>query len=240
MRTVRLAFWFLFLILLAQACLAEESVLPGEIVTFGRYEQDNDSSNGAEPVEWQVLEVADGKALLLSRYGLDAVPYHTERVDVTWETCSLRRWLNGEFLKTAFTAAERKSILTTAVDNSAAQGAQDYETNGGRDTQDRVFLLSVAEADRYFGGIPEWDTVAAKMESRAAPTKYAVARGAWTSDTDKTPDGEQAGWWYLRSPGYNQNGAVIVNADGTRYFDYVHSESEAVRPALWVNLDALP
>ena len=95
------------------------SVAVGDICYFGAYEQDNDLTNGKEPIEWLVLDVQGDKALLLSKYGLDAKPYNTTYADVTWETCTLRKWLNDDFLKTAFSEDEQKAILTTEVDNSA-------------------------------------------------------------------------------------------------------------------------
>ena len=217
-----------------------EAAKVGSIVTFGRYPQEGGSSE-LKPIEWLVLDTDEEKSLLLSRYGLDAKPYNTKYEDVTWETCTLRRWLNGEFLNTAFTPAERKNILTVTVDNSRAQGYSGWDTRGGKDTRDRVFLLSVAEANRYFGGIRLWksDGSAVKMESRVAPTKYAVARGAWTNDTYKTPDGAPAGWWWLRSPGNYQALAAFVRLGGSLDSYAVSYEGVVVRPALWVSLDAL-
>ena len=76
-------------------------------VTFGSYAQDNDRSNGTEPIEWIVLDVQEGKALLLSKYGLSAAGYHDTWDDCTWETCSLRTWLNDRFLNWAFSLEEQ-------------------------------------------------------------------------------------------------------------------------------------
>lgn len=89
---------------------AENSIAVGDIMTYGHYEQGNDLDNGLEPVEWTMLDVQDGWALLLSRYALDAKPYHEAREDDTWksygvvywDTCTLRAWLNGEFLEATF------------------------------------------------------------------------------------------------------------------------------------------
>ena len=85
----------------------------GDVVTFGHYEQDNNLDNGPEAIEWIVLDMQEGKALLLSKYGLDAIPYNTEYVNITWEQCTLRTWLNQDFLKTAFDEKEQSAILTT-------------------------------------------------------------------------------------------------------------------------------
>ena len=100
----------------------------GSIVTFGRYEQDGDEENGPEGIRWIVLDTQEGKSLLLSLYGLDAAPYHPKSKNITWKDCALRKWLNGEFLQTAFTKEEQQAILTTKVDNSASQGYSRWNT----------------------------------------------------------------------------------------------------------------
>ncbi|MDY6017558.1 MAG: TIR domain-containing protein, partial [Oscillospiraceae bacterium] len=73
----------------------------GDYVFFGAYEQDNSASNGKEHIEWLVLEVKDGKALVISKYALDCKQYNTNYTDVTWEACTLRRWLNNDFINAA-------------------------------------------------------------------------------------------------------------------------------------------
>ena len=87
----------------------------GDIIEFGAYEQDNEKSNGKEPIEWQVLAKEDNKILVISKYALDAKPYNTEFENVTWETCTLRTWLNETFLDEAFSKAEKSMIQTTEV-----------------------------------------------------------------------------------------------------------------------------
>ena len=208
----------------------------GSIVTYGQYEQDNNTGNGPEEIEWIVLDVQDGKSLLLSRYGLDAKPYHTEVKDITWEECSLRAWLNNDFLKSAFAPTEQSAILLTAVDNSKSQGNSGWKTNGGNNTQDHLFLLSYAEANKYLG-VTYSDINITK--SRVAPTAYAKAQGAYTSNINKTADGEAAGWWWLRSPGSRQSSAAIFSDFGSLHFDnYVRYDSGCVRPAFWLNLES--
>lgn len=87
----------------------------GETVFFGAYEQDNQQDNGTEPIEWLVLDIQDGKALLISQYALDCKPYHTIDRTVTWETCTLRNWLNTSFYNEAFLTAEQAKIATVTV-----------------------------------------------------------------------------------------------------------------------------
>ena len=107
---------------LAETPITQSFDTIGGIVTFGRYEQDGNEENGPEEIEWIILDVKDGKSLLISRYALDAVPYHTESINITWEKCFLRSWLNSDFLQTAFTEEEQASIPETEVDNSQKQG----------------------------------------------------------------------------------------------------------------------
>ena len=201
---------------------------------FGHYEQDNNLDNGKEVIEWLVLDYdsVNNRVLLLSRYGLDAKPYNTEYDDVTWEKCTLRTWLNGEFINNAFSTVEQGSILTMTVDNSKDQGY--WDINGGNNTQDKIFLLSSAEANKYLGVTYE-DRI--NMKSRTSPTIYALQAGTWTCDYYKTLDGTAAGWWWLRSPGSFHDTAAYVNFDGSIDACSVVFSS-ACRPALWINLES--
>lgn len=197
----------------------------GNYVTFGSYPQTADGDD-MTAIEWLVLAREGKKALLISRYGLDAQEYHSEHTAITWQTCSLRTWLNSTFLNKAFTATEQSAILMTTVDNSKAQGHSGYSTDGGNNTQDKVFLLSCAEANKYLG-ISEEEY---NEELRVGVTAYAKKQGAFADDNDKTA-------WWLRSPGELKDTATFVaslSSIGCRYV----SESSAVRPALWVNLES--
>ncbi len=206
----------------------------GNYVSFGTYPQTK-AGNDATPIEWLVLARDGNKALLISRYGLDAQRYNKDTTSVTWETCTLRTWLNGTFYNKAFSSAEQAAILTTNVDNSKNQCYSGWSTNGWKNTQDKVFLLSYAEANKYFG-VTYYNS--SNTKSRVAPTAYAIAHGAWTSSSDKTADSVNAGWWWLRSPGSDQRSAAYVFADGSLYDLSVGSDSASVRPALWVNIEA--
>lgn len=191
-----------------------------DTVTLGSYEQDGDVSDGAEPIEWIVLAKEDGRALLLSKYALDCRPYNDDWDDVTWATCDLRSWLNGEFYEAAFSAGEQALVAESDLTNA---DNEEYGTPGGADTQDRVFLLSIDEVGQY---LPTDENRVCLL------TAQAVANGALAfGDTGKCD-------WWLRSPGGVSRGAAGVYSDG-----YVCSsgwgvdyDDFAVRPALWVNL----
>lgn len=197
----------------------------GDYIFFGAYEQDNTSSNGKESIEWLVLEVKDGKALVFSKYALDCQQYNTSLTDVTWETCSLRKWLNGTFINNAFSAEEQAMIPTVTVSADKAPGSS---TDPGNATQDKVFLLSITEANQYF---------TSDEARKCAPTDYAIAQGAYTDDSYKA-GGRATCWWWLRSPGYDQNFcASDVLYDGHIQRNGVDYECIAVRPALWITLE---
>ena len=210
----------------------------GDYVAFGHYEQDNNMSNGKESIEWKVLEKKNGRILVLSKYGLDCQPYNEDRVNVYWEFCTLRRWLNSSFLNEAFTSSEKSVIPIVTITNS---DNSNFKARGGNDTNDQVFLLSKDEALTYFKK---------NEERKAVPTVYAVAQGAhqfsgtlskndyFGSLSDYMIDGQGCCWWWLRSPGRNNTFAGSVNTNGTINANQtdVSSLSGTVRPAMWINI----
>ena len=214
----------------------KKRVAVGDTVTFGTYPQ-TESGTDNTPIEWLVLEydAKNNRALLISRYGLDAQPYNTERKDITWEESSVRRWLNSTFMNKAFSAKEQSAIVQVNVDNSKSQGYSKWSTSGGNNTQDRIYLLSYAEANKYFGVTYEDSK---NTKSRVTPTAYAKKEGAYTNGSYKTTEGKAAGWWWLRSPGYYQNYAAYVCTGGSLDYRTVNSDSGCVRPALWINLES--
>ncbi len=126
-----------------------KDIKAGDAVKFGSYEQDNDLMNGKEPIEWEVLDIVDGKALLISRYVLDEHRYNDSYDIVTWETCSLRKWMNEDFYNAAFGEDEKSKIALTELkhmDNPYIDGGK-----GGNDTLDKVFCLGCDDIEKYYG-----------------------------------------------------------------------------------------
>ena len=193
---------------------------PGDYVFFGKYEQDNDVSNGKEDIEWLVLEVKDGKVLVISKYALDCKEYNRYYIDVTWETCTLREWLNNDFYNAAFSADEKAMIPTVTVSEDKNPN---YSINPGNATRDQVFLLSVTEANKYFSS---------NDARQCKATDYAVAKGALVVYSSNCR-------WWLRSPGYSQDASAFVLVDGDVYErgGDVYGFERAVRPALWIDLN---
>ena len=191
-----------------------ENAVPGEYISFGAYEQDNDFSNGKEPIEWLVLDVKDGKALLLSRYALDAKKYSL-LYQSDWESSYLRRWLNNSFVAEAFEDVEKDRVCMTAV------SADMNSDSGSSVTDDQVFVLDIAEVKEY---------LISDSDRKCSPTEFAHERHV-SKYNEKC-------WWWLRSLGNIVTNAAVVSVDGTvdsagRAFG---TENIGVRPALWVSV----
>lgn len=197
-----------------------------DIITFGAYEQDNDLENGAEPIQWIVLERDGDKLFLLSLYALDSKAYNNTWTDVTWEDCTMRAWLNEDFYQKAFSDVEQELILLTDL---PADANDKYNTDAGNDTQDKVFLLGITEARQYF------DTDTARM---CVPTPYAIAQGAWAQDEYTNENGEATCFWWLRSPGNDLNHSAYVHLEGNINTNgtLVSYGNRTARPAIWVDL----
>lgn len=185
-----------------------EDYYEGDIVTFGRYEQDNIKSNGAEEIEWIVLEVQSDRLLLLSRYGLDSERYHYRKENVDWDTCSLRSWLNDTFLYEAFSRSERKGIISS--------GTSIYS--------DYVFVLSDEEAEEYMP----------RAKDRICyPTTYCSCQNVYVN-----PSTSGSWWLLRTPGDDGNKFVMSVNSDGTMDYNGGHVESDrgVVRPAIWVSI----
>ena len=125
-----------------------------DTVKFGHYMQDKKGKKKI-PIEWIVLDKKDDKVFLFSKYILDLKNFNDEYKEISWKDCSLRKWLNDEFYKEAFSNVEKRKILDTTNVNKGYKKAPLYDTKDGDDTVDKVFLLSQDEVNTYFenGGI---------------------------------------------------------------------------------------
>mgnify|MGYP002524126707 CR=1 FL=1 len=210
-----------------------------DCVYFGNYLQYDtngdekvDENDEKQPIMWRVLSVDGDDAFLLADQCLDKKYYYDpiydedeqiiNKEDVTWETCSLRAWLNDSFLKKAFSEQEQKAIIRTTVVNEDNMEYYDPEEEcydigkGGNDTNDLVYLLSISEAKNEKYGLR-----GVNNSLRAIGTQYA---------------GFDNSWW-LRSPGFDNRSAAVVdsiiNDDG-----HFVSEVESVRPVLHLDLSS--
>ncbi len=222
----------------------------GDLITFGHYEQDNDPNTTDEAITWRILDKNEsGQYLIISEKALDVRPYNTAWITITWEKSTIRSWLNGydadyntsnksytsdNFIDTAFTTAEKAKIVSS---NVPADANPDYITPPGNATTDHIFLLSIAEAEKYFSSA---------ADRQAEATRYVVIKGAYvygseseayTSNSTCTDVQCLSSWW-LRSPGNDDGNAASVGCGGNLYNsgNIVNASSVTVRPALWVNL----
>lgn len=193
----------------------------GDRITFGRVDQDDNYDNGKEDIVWRVLDKdSEGRLLLISEEGIESVQYHKKYEDITWENSFIRQWLNETFIKELFTEEEQSIIPTVLVKNDDNEY---YGTDAGNDTYDKLFLLSIDEAEKYF----ENDRDRMTSATDTAGIHYAY----------EDPFGNTA--WWLRSPSFKQNYACIVADTGSIYDGAFHKVSElgfSVRPAFWLDL----
>jgi hypothetical protein len=191
----------------------------GDIVYWGRYEQDNRVENGKEIIQWLVLDKKQNQMLLLSEKSLDEKPYNMKAADVTWETCTLRDWLNNTFIHEAFSSGEKSVIIRTELIN---EDNAEFGTDGGNNTFDNVFILSLNEVKIY---LPE------EASRLGSETTFAIFQYGNLNVNFPT--------WWLRSPGIDNNRAMTVAETGEIMTDGSFVDfNEPIRPAIWVDLSS--
>lgn len=217
-----------------------DSIAAGNKVIFGKYRQ-QESSPDPEPIVWLVLAVDGDQALLLADQPLIGMPYNSSDhflYEVTWETCSLRAWLNSEFLNDAFSPDEQQAIPATVI-STPDYTYNNFVVSGGNDTTDKVFLLSTEELEKY---------LTTESSRVCCPTDYAVSTGAanrWGFYYDDTYAVEEyvddVSIWWLRSPGEIGHYTAVCQFDGGINYDGAYSSEigYSVRPAIWVRTSAL-
>ena len=195
--------------------LDEEGCLE-KTLFFGRYPQTKEGS--LAPIEWQVLAKEKKNILVISKYALDCRQYNTVLNDVTWSACSLRKWLNDEFLNMAFNTEEQTMIPKTIV---PAEKGNVLKSNCA--TENKVFLLSASQVKQY---------LKTNGERQSKPTNYAIAQGCLIDDEKKT-------CWWSRSSGRNVYYPVFVQNDGCLDFSgHKATTKHGIRPAMWIQMDA--
>lgn len=199
----------------------------GDTVTFGSYTQE--TGDAKQELEWKVLDRDGDDFLLLSDKCLAAMPYQTSETadgsgpDTTWEECSLRQWLNQVFIAEAFSEEEQNKLIEKTI---VTKDNEEFDTTGGADTTDKVFLLSGEEALEYLKD----------KKSRMAEATEAAREGEPEIFVSELTD---ASFWWLRSPGGKQNCVQVTGAEGAvSESGFLVSRTDiGVRPAIWVNLN---
>lgn len=180
----------------------------GDLFFFGTYEQDGNGENGAESVEWQVLDRQGDRLFVISRYVLDRVAYHEVLEDVTWETSSVRRWLNEDFFLSVFSEAEQTFIPEVTLQT---EDNPFVLTDGGNDTVDRIALPSIAELHTHLS----WELL--------RQTQYAF--------------NGKAGWYWMRNTGFSLQNPSYISYDGTfNYGPYRVTEVAGIRPVMYLDV----
>lgn len=194
--------------------LSKENI--GQSVFFGHFQRSADLSGNTAPLEWIVVDACEGRALLLSRYVIDSMPYKSATAS-TWENSDIREWLNSSFFSKAFTEKEQKQIMLATI-KTAYKGKEEK-------TQDKVFLLGTDDIKQY--------ATLLDNELASFPTPYAE----WHGIRSDSPGGKCS--WWLRSPGKKKDqttAAAIHYSSENTCFD-IRSGFIGVRPAIWVDND---
>ena len=204
----------------------------GDTVLFGSYEQNGNTADGNEDIEWYVISKENGKVMLLSKNVLDMVAFSSNQLTNTWDNSTIRTWANSTFYNSAFSDEEKKSIITTRV---STPNNPSYGTSGGSVTNDKIFLLSIQETQNLLT-----ESQRCAIASKVAFSKMQSASQHYNQA------GECA--WFLRSPvkTYNNigfvsnvgddgliNGILVENTHrtGTRP---TTDDYYGFRPAMWV------
>lgn len=193
-----------------------EPLAAGDRIYYGEYVLGTE--NVKEPVPWRILAKEDDRIFVISEFGLEVREYNHKWALMTWEKCDLRAWLNGPFYEETFSEEEKKAIETVTVTADQNPG---FETDPGNDVQDKIYLLSIIEAGKYFSG---------NEDRRCFPTPHCASK------TVRDEDG--CCWWWLRSQGYifyhaaNISPAGEINDAGNNN----NYGTRTARPVMWVRL----
>ena len=245
-----------------------------DIITMGLWP----NSEYARPIEWINISrnfpsCANGekKALLLSRNVIDFKPYNHKGNETTWETSSLRKWLNNDFYNAAFTPSEKQAIYNRVLIKNPSANIQfnkaylddlkkcgkykkgdeknlgsEYYTLGGKDTIDKVWILSPEELKKSL--LSSEKKRQAKPMEYLGKNNYCVSTGCSKGDRNycdskecKKNNMEGTSWYWLRSPGKARWAASNISYSGfiNSIGDDVAKEDGGVRPVLYVDIDVL-
>lgn len=207
------------------------------IVKFGKYEQDGNTNNGKEDIEWLVIDENNERTLLLSKYVLDAAAYDSgitisddssKNNPCKWDKSYLRAWLNKEFFENAFNDSEKSSMLSNLVESGKVYGVNNSYTSDdmGIATNDMVYVLSKDEIRKYLG----FEVNGHSDKYLASPTKFALSQlnnenkndqmAVWHKEKEYGDSYSEYAEYWVRSPGYlytmsdYEYTALIVEKDG--------------------------
>ena len=188
----------------------------GDVVSYGHYEQDGNEENGKEPVEWMVLDVKNGRALMISRYALDTIPYLTRMhqeipSENTWSSSALRAWLNEKFINDTFQVREQTALSRTVPNNGSESDS----------VWDKIFVLSNSEVESYFSR---------DMKIPCTATEYALGKRGFQDEKNGFTR------WWARSDVNDSGKSDIITQYGTCIREDASHFMITVRPAVWIDL----
>ena len=229
----------------------------GDLVYYGKYEQDDDLTNGSEHIEWFVLDKSDNKLLLMSVYTLEAMPFTDNSAAMwnVWENSIIRSWLNNEFYNIAFTDEQKDSVVKSFVVNEynhyynteIPEKGISYATNPGADTYDCLFLLSEEEVIKYFNvtesEVTNWESImwsVADPRLKSYGTLHAFNKGlmlsntrhiSWENYNHEFSATVPCSWW-LRTTG-------VEYISRSREFNYIEAiKYQSSTTSLWISGEA--
>lgn len=198
----------------------EEGYEPMDVIEFGRYPTGADGS--VEPVKWIVLAKDGSRRLLITREIIDCIPFNNEHAIVSWDKCSLRKYMNNDMFNTLFSRDEKKRVVTTV---NETEPNEKYSQDPPFSTKDKLFVFTIYEVSKYFPDQP----------SRCAkPTPYAEKKGVYPE-----PSEDYHGYWWLRTPSdrnYTYSTRVWWDGELSRIGTPAEDEEIGVRPAVWIDL----
>ncbi len=205
----------------------------GEKIYFGRYEQDGNPVNGAEPIEWEITDIIGGKALFVSTKLLDTKEYD----GTNWKNSKLRKWLNSEFIETAFYGKERERIIESSLNTVPAYPSKKDGEYSSVSTKDKIFVLSYEEIRALNNDY--WENTKCMIKA----TEYAFWSGLWISNPVEweygyNDENADCGCWYLRD-GHcvTESGSLFLGySDVYNERNYNFGHGQGVRPALWMEI----
>lgn len=192
------------------ATINKKTIQVGDIVQLGAYEQDNNPFNGAEDIEWKVLAIGNGEALLISVYVLDCQPFNKSEVDrIYWSNSDLKAWLENEFSEKAF-ASEEKAIITEGPLCLGSDAVQNIYFSSDDERKCSATAYATAQGAKTEDGGTSW----------------------WLRGTDNSGlfGSQYANLVY-------PDGATHYTVNGNNFSYHGNVETpHGVRPAVWVSL----
>ena len=188
----------------------------GEVVTFGRYEQDGDEENGREPIEWTIMTKEENKVLLISKNILECMPFEKESDDsMGWHVSTLRDWMNDEFYFISFSPEERSRIKPY---NSKSEK---FDTNGA---EQNVFLLDLFNMEKIY------DISYHTTSDLSRP--HSDVSGIQTEYIEQKYPKNEGRWWVDNS--FKDGDGFLMNGDGSLGTGDCRDADVGVRPMIWV------